>query len=134
MHPSLKALWVEALRSGRYQQAQGTLKREWETGHGEHRMQGFCCLGVLCKVMLEHPEHKPKELVIEEDNETLSNGWEGEEMGRDGMEPNELSIHLQYELGISQHVSKLMSLNDGSDGEVQRNFGEIADYIERSIV
>lgn len=38
MRKEIKDRWVEALRSGEYQQGQKTLK------HGE----SFCCLGVLC--------------------------------------------------------------------------------------
>lgn len=42
MDAGLKTKWIEALRSGNYQQGRGTLKDE------EGR---FCCLGVLCDVM-----------------------------------------------------------------------------------
>lgn len=42
MNPEYKKIWVEALRSGRYQQGQGYLK----TYNGK-----FCCLGVLCNIM-----------------------------------------------------------------------------------
>lgn len=40
MNPELKAKWVEALRSGEYQQGVMYLKRDG----------CFCCLGVLCEV------------------------------------------------------------------------------------
>lgn len=40
MEPELKAKWIEALRSGKYQQTQHRLKDD----------KGFCCLGVLCDV------------------------------------------------------------------------------------
>lgn len=40
MRARLKAKWVEALRSGRYRQAQGAL----------YRGTKFCCLGILCDV------------------------------------------------------------------------------------
>ena len=39
MPPKIKQ-WVEALRSGHYQQARGRLKRD----------AGYCCLGVLCDI------------------------------------------------------------------------------------
>lgn len=45
MDPEIKAKWVEALRSGKYTQARGTLKKEVE-GSGV----SYCCLGVLCEV------------------------------------------------------------------------------------
>jgi hypothetical protein len=40
MNPEVKAKWVAALRSGRYQQGRQALRR----GHT------FCCLGVLCDI------------------------------------------------------------------------------------
>lgn len=42
MNPEIKALWLAALRSGKYRQGKGTL----------HNLQDdtFCCLGVLCEV------------------------------------------------------------------------------------
>lgn len=44
MNAEIKQKWVEALRSGRYEQAQGTLQRTGEEA-------GYCCLGVLCDVV-----------------------------------------------------------------------------------
>lgn len=38
MKIEIKALWIEALVSGRYKQAKGSLRTE----------DGYCCLGVLC--------------------------------------------------------------------------------------
>ena len=40
MDPALKAKWVEALRSGEYEQGRGALLRDGR----------YCCLGVLCVV------------------------------------------------------------------------------------
>jgi hypothetical protein len=37
--------WVEALRSGNYQQVQGTLKGKKDNGS-----VGYCCLGVFCEI------------------------------------------------------------------------------------
>ncbi len=36
--PDFKAKWIAALRSGEYEQTQGTL----------HKSNAFCCLGVAC--------------------------------------------------------------------------------------
>ena len=38
MNPQVKEKWLNALRSGDYQQTQSCLRKE----------DGFCCLGVLC--------------------------------------------------------------------------------------
>jgi hypothetical protein len=40
MDANVKRIWVAALRSGKYQQAQAHLRTE----------DGFCCLGVLCDI------------------------------------------------------------------------------------
>lgn len=41
MNEELKQQWVEALRSGEYQQTTGCLRD----------IGGFCCLGVLCDIL-----------------------------------------------------------------------------------
>lgn len=43
MNPAVKAAWVEALRSGEYQQTNGKLRDD----------KGFCCLGVLCDLAVK---------------------------------------------------------------------------------
>jgi hypothetical protein len=48
LRPGVKALWLDALRSGEYQQAQRTLQVRKEDG------SAFCCLGVLCDVALKN--------------------------------------------------------------------------------
>lgn len=48
MNRKIAKLWIEALRSGQYQQGEGTLR---------DRDNKFCCLGVLCNLHAqEHPE------------------------------------------------------------------------------
>jgi hypothetical protein len=42
MNPEIKAQWLEALRSGKFEQARGLL---------HVRDDGYCCLGVLAEVM-----------------------------------------------------------------------------------
>lgn len=46
MDPEAKKVWIEALRSGKYEQGSGALSYR-NTGSKE---QYFCCLGVLCEV------------------------------------------------------------------------------------
>lgn len=43
MNSTIKKQWVDALRSGEYEQTTGTLKDD----------NGFCCLGVLCDIYLK---------------------------------------------------------------------------------
>lgn len=40
--------WVEALRSGEYQQTRGRMRATDESG-----ARSYCCLGVLCEVLRE---------------------------------------------------------------------------------
>lgn len=48
----MKEEWLQALRSGKYAQVEGTLKGITEDGEA-----GYCCLGVFCSVVLgEEPE------------------------------------------------------------------------------
>lgn len=44
MNPDVKAKWLDALRSGRYEQGTGWLHYEEDHTHK------FCCLGVLCEL------------------------------------------------------------------------------------
>lgn len=46
LDPEAKKKWVEALRSGNYQQGEGALKADTEDG------LVYCCLGVLCEIMV----------------------------------------------------------------------------------
>lgn len=45
LKPDVKAKWLEALRSGQYQQGRFYLHRELDEGRDQ-----FCCLGVLCDI------------------------------------------------------------------------------------
>jgi hypothetical protein len=58
--------WVEALRSGEYDQTRGALQRQEPDEDGNP--VGFCCLGVLCELAVE-------EKVI--GSPTIGQGWVG---------------------------------------------------------
>jgi hypothetical protein len=49
MNPSVKALWLTALRSNEYTQTTGALQRVTPEIN-----PGFCCLGVLCDLYIKH--------------------------------------------------------------------------------
>ena len=67
MDQEVKQRWVEALRSGEYEQGQGKLGRHWE---GNEKAQ-YCCLGVLCEIAdeattwVDHDEGGYKYMVTE---------------------------------------------------------------------
>jgi hypothetical protein len=77
VNPHIKALWVNALRSGEYEQGQGELisarhflSTNVAYGFDARRLVGngtkgrYCCLGVLC------------DLYERETGETLREGWD----------------------------------------------------------
>ena len=54
MNKGIKALWIDALRSGEYEQGTGFLRKE---GTGDGGRGEFCCLGVLCDLYVESEEN-----------------------------------------------------------------------------
>lgn len=103
MNPEIKAKWIEALRSGKYQQTAGTLRNN----------DGFCCLGVLCDVM--------------------GSTWDehGTAESPDGRFRSAylLAHELKDAIGLSDfRQSILFEMNDCG-----KSFPEIADYIEANL-
>lgn len=116
MDPEIKAKWLTALRSGKYQQGQNFLQRD----------DKFCCLGVLCEVMgLEATKS------FENIYEYGSNGSMSYLFPVDDEHPERSckSIPIAYANKIGLHGAlkrDLIRMNDHG-----RSFSEIADKIER---
>lgn len=116
MNPELKAQWLEALRSGRYQQGTGALRNS---------DQCYCCLGVLADI------RDPSRWSEQADNQ--------DNLDRPAMYTyNSLSVEmlsgdLQRELGIYHIAGRLAAMNDGTDDHRKHSFAEIADYIEANL-
>lgn len=106
MDAQLKAKWIEALRSGKYEQARGRLHT---------RDGGYCCLGVLCRVA---------DLEIDEDT---GDAVVGALESGDDYQPI-------YDIISKENAPPLWRRNDGL-GEFEKalSFAEIADYIEENI-
>jgi hypothetical protein len=100
----IKQKWIEALRSGNYEQTTGSLREG----------NRYCCLGVLCAIQgsnfQEFPELETGELTSDdEDNE------------------------YDYSAGLtSAQCIVLTDMNDGLDCE-PRSFDHIAGYIQAMI-
>jgi len=57
MNKELKDRWLDALKSGEYEQTTGSLMQE----HDGHESYGYCCLGVLLdieKCLEENPKER----------------------------------------------------------------------------
>jgi hypothetical protein len=105
MDAQIKTKWVEALRSGEYEQATGRLKDGNE----------FCCLGVLCTVMGAQWRDMGPYL----DGFSL----------RDENDDELLSLRTLDSVGFGESTQgTLVKMND--DGI---SFPEIADYIEKHL-
>ena len=114
MNPEIKAKWIEALRSGKYEQGQGKLNKNGK----------FCCLGVLCEVMNygKLPSTYSGANSYKKENDT----YESE---------NHLTEGMRLELGIdSSQEHTLILMNDGKRRvENKKSFNEIADWVEKNL-
>lgn len=108
MNPSVKRAWVEALRSGEYQQVEGRLYDRYR--------DGYCCLGVLCDVIDPHRwlSNGAYEAVIDGEVIRMHDALDELVLGALGMPEAE--------------ADRLMDMND----QDCKSFDEIADYIESS--
>lgn len=108
MNQDIKAEWVAALRSGKYEQTNGALKDE----------DGFCCLGVLCDVVKDRVGLSWRKL--EGSCVTLTMG------DATGSLPTQVSIFAGLNTSPMVGKDSLIYLND-----IKRlNFKAIADAIE----
>lgn len=144
MDPAAKAAWLEALRSGVYEQTTGTLvmgdpnsRAEITDNTSAHLYEppGFCCLGVLYDVM------------------ESAKAWDGDYMNgyavfipgdeEEGTEPkwcdNELPEEILSKYQLHDDAQQmLIKLNDGGKDSLDEDirphsFLEIADWIERNL-
>lgn len=115
MKPEIKKIWVDALRSGKYQQGKGCLYRDGK----------FCCLGVACeeavKAGVEVEKYCDDQGRISYDTVALTlpssvRTW----MGLKNNDPR-----VQTTLNGIESKWFLSALNDGG-----KTFAEIADLIE----
>lgn len=105
------ALWLTALRSGKYRQGRGHLKMAATSGGAKHE---YCCLGVACQVFASN-------------NKSLK--WSPNCGGMFFFLDSSINLSdkiLSF-LGLSPaNQSTLVDLNDGKG----KSLNEIANYIE----
>lgn len=95
MNPEIKAKWVAALRSGKYQQTEGTLNRPL-TG-------GFCCLGVLCDVYGKEKKKK----AFDEFGSFLLGGKDHKESGTSQFLPGKVSRWAGFKNSVLESQSDM---------------------------
>ncbi len=102
---NLKEKWVKALRSGKYSQTTGKLRKP----------DGFCCLGVLCDISGKG----------EWEDRTDYFSFRGYGAHVSNLTP----IELAAEIGLTSYKEdELTSMNDRG-----KSFDEIADWIEYNV-
>lgn len=111
MIPEIKAKWIDALRSGQYEQGQRALK----TPDGK-----FCCLGVLCDILAPGKWTATEQ----EDADGILLGTFDYTHWGDGEMP---AYQIQEEAGIDKEVCTKLAVMNDDDG---LNFGAIADWVE----
>jgi hypothetical protein len=111
MNPQIKQKWLNALRSGEYQQTQERLRKE----------DGFCCLGVLCDLYIKENnvewQHNEVDGYLYEKNSTVLPLSVIEWAGVEDHNPN-----------INNRTETLARLNDKGS-----TFEQIANLIEEQL-
>lgn len=125
MNPEIKKLWVDALRSGEYEQARGTLC----IVYGEK--SSYCCLGVLCELafkegVVKHVAYREWQGV--ENNYVQEKTYDGSA----GALPYNVRVwagSIQPSPCIFSRYTTVAELNDSGD----YTFSEIANLIEKEL-
>lgn len=123
MKQDVKEKWVQALRSGEYQQGNGVLHRPGRTGDYPEPEQ-FCCLGVLCRIAVESgldiPVHVDSTVHYDYHSSYLPRSV-SEWAGIDDINPTVTVTSYETPVALSY-------LNDNDT-----TFSEIADLIEEQL-
>lgn len=106
MNQEIKKKWLEALRSGKYKQGAGYLRR---------RDESYCCLGVLCDIV--EPENW-------EENHLMNDTAWFHAGQTEQMNP---AVRRECEITFNQAWT-LMSMNDRGN-----TFNNIANWIETNL-
>ncbi len=120
-----RALWVQALRSGDYEQTQGALCRTRDSGPGGNltpRQAGYCCLGVACDVYQKN--EGGLRLGTDDDLDDGYQTFDGEEGVLPDIVADWLGITHAGDLENNDRTS-LVDMNDEG-----ATFSEIADLID----
>lgn len=128
MDKEVKQKWIDALRSGKYQQIKGALKSE----------NGFCCLGVLCDIYAREKniewkqggEYKKLFYLFERNFTGLQDEicqWAGLPIGKDVILKDKLNEGINWSNTLIHYT--LIYYNDNAN----KTFEEIADIIEREL-
>lgn len=129
MNAELKAKWLEALRSGKYQQTDRALRDN----------NGYCCLGVLCEVAglrsekMSDGDGRYKFFYEPDPYVDYSGEYAHQNLT---MLPNAFAQSIDMDSRIESNVAEMNDGNGmyGDDDYIERKtFAEIADYLEQNL-
>lgn len=128
MNREVKAKWIAALRSGKYQQGRHRLVRKEGSGYS------YCCLGVLCEVMGATRMNANDDLLLFGYKDTSDEGTIPRALAREvGLDTNPIVTVKAFlpknALSAYDANMTLAALNDSG----RYNFNEIADIIEAQL-
>lgn len=132
MKPEAKALWLDALRSGDYDQTKGWLAVPKEDG-----AVGYCCLGVLCEVAIKQGVEVPVTKSIS--GKALGYGADvnNTSLPREVMEwaglPLSDPVVSTPESIATEHLSARITLAELNDEHADFTFPVLADLIEEQL-
>lgn len=112
---NIKKAWIKALRSGKYKQGKGTLFFPLH--------KKYCCLGVLTRVCGIRTDSR---LLIDNSDITTID-LKKYHLSKEKLKKFK-TVHSYFNL-YRQIESRLMKMND----DEERNFNEIADYIDKNL-
>src|SRR5579859_644230 len=135
MDPNAKRLWIEALRSGEYNQTTGVLERIYD----DDGRVANCCLGVLCRVAIKAGLDLPTlntPLLNPKKTRTVRLGKEGIRSGYDYYSPeySALPSEVLAWAGLNDPnplVGSPAALSLAERNDAGATFEEIADLIEK---
>ena len=130
MNPEVKQKWIDALRSGKYEQGSEKLRS----------VEGYCCLGVLCDLYAKEKENQWEFCGNEETNLQRHDYWyfdgEGEFLPFTvsdwaGLNTNNPKMRIVVEddyIGEYFDTDEIANLNDSG-----YTFSKLADLIEEQL-
>jgi hypothetical protein len=119
MNKELKQAWIDALRSGKYTQGQGLLKKRTD--------DIYCCLGVLCEVS---PELHFVSLANQNTNGGYLCAFDGD--NTDLLNSTQLPNKFSVRENLTKYTRSLINMNDNIENP--SSFSDIANWIEENII
>ena len=140
MNKQVKKLWLDALKSGKYAQGKGRLRKRLSSGRrfeellcslawDAGKLDSYCCFGVLCDLSINHHNSSSRWAGI-----TSPSGgafqYNNEGSAYEGMPPSGVTDWAGL---TTVNVSDLADINDRVRTPENDNFAEVIECIEEDL-